>query len=144
MPSVPQFLEFFQHHPYLFSMLGAAVALFIVNELVGSLTAGARMTPLQAVRLINDREPVVVDVRTPADFKKGHLLNAVNLPVAKIGERAGELAKDKAKPLLVYCALGGSAIEAAKSLRKAGYSEVYPLRGGLNGWISANLPITAK
>jgi len=144
MPSVPQLLEFFNHHPYLFAMLGGAVALFIVNEVVGMLTAGARMTPLQAVRLINDREPVVVDVRTAADFKKGHLLNAVSLPVAKIGERADELAKDKSKPLLVYCALGGSAIEAAKSLRKAGYSEVYPLRGGLNGWISANLPITAK
>lgn len=144
MPSVPQFLEFFNHHPYLFAMLGGAVVLFIVNEVIGSMTAGARMTPLEAVRLINDREPVVIDVRTPSDFKKGHLLNAVNVPAAKIGERAGELAKDKSKPLLVYCALGGSAVEAAKNLRKAGYSEVYPLRGGLNGWISANLPVTAK
>ncbi len=144
MPSVPQLLQFFQAHPYLFAMLGVAVALFVANEVFGALTAGARMSPLEAVRLMNDREAVVVDVRPTADFKKGHLLNAVSLPVAKIDEQAGTLAKDKSKPVLVYCALGGSAIEAAKQLRKAGYTEVYPLRGGLNGWISANLPITAK
>jgi len=144
MPSVPQLLEFFQHHPYLFAMLGAAIVIFIINEVIGSLTAGTLMTPLQAVRLINDREPVLVDVRPAADFKKGHLLNAVNLPLAKISERGDELAKDKTRPLLVYCALGGSAIEAAKTLRKVGYSEVYPLRGGINGWLNASLPITAK
>jgi len=34
--------------------------------------------------------------------------------------------------------MGGSSVEAAKTLRKAGYAEVYPLRGGLNGWIGAN------
>lgn len=125
-------------------MLGAAIVIFIINEVIGSLTAGTLMTPLQAVRLINDREPVLVDVRPAADFKKGHLLNAVNLPLAKISERGDELAKDKTRPLLVYCALGGSAIEAAKTLRKVGYSEVYPLRGGINGWLNASLPITAK
>lgn len=125
-------------------MLGGAVVLFILNELAGTLTAGVRMSPLEAVRLINDRSPLIVDLRPAADFKKGHLLNAVSLPLAKLGERAGELAKDKSQPLLVYCALGGSSVEAAKTLRKAGYAEVYPLRGGVNGWMSANLPLTAK
>ncbi len=76
--------------------------------------------------------------------KSGHLLNALNLPVAKLAERAGELGKDKSKPVLLYCALGGVAGEAAAKLRKLGYSEVYPLRGGINGWLGSNLPVTVK
>lgn len=144
MPPITQFLEFFNHHPMLFVLLGAGIAALIGNEIAGALTAGARVAPADAVRLINDREAVIVDVRPVPDFKKGHLLNAINLPVAKLGDRATEVGKDKSKPVLVYCALGGTAVEAAKTLRKAGYTEVYPLRGGINGWLNSNLPVTAK
>ena len=139
-----QLLEFFNHHVYLFAAFGVALALFLANEVHGAFSGGLRLAPLQAVRLINDREAVVVDLRPVADYKKGHLLNALNLPVAKLEERAGELGKDKSKPVLLYCALGGVAGEAAAKLRKLGYSEVYPLRGGINGWLGSNLPVTVK
>jgi rhodanese-related sulfurtransferase len=139
-----QLLEFFNHHLYLFAGFGAALLLFIANEVHGALTGGVKLAPLQAVRLINDREAVVVDLRPVGDYKKGHLLNALNLPVDKLGERAGELGKDKSKPVLLYCALGSVAGEAADKLRKLGYTEVYPLRGGINGWLTSNLPVTVK
>jgi rhodanese-related sulfurtransferase len=141
---MPQLLEFFHHHLALFAGLGVLLVLLLANELHGILTGGRRLAPMEAVRLINDREAIVVDVRPVADYKKSHLLNAVNLPLAKLEERAGELGKDKSRPLLVYCALGGTAVEAASKLRRLGHSEVYPLRGGLNGWLGSNLPVTAK
>ena len=139
-----QLLEFFHHHVYLFAGFGAALLLFVANEIHGALTGGKRLAPLQAVRLINDREALVVDLRPVGDFKKGHLMNALNLPLAKLEERAGELGKDKSRPVLLYCALGSVAGEAAAKLRKLGYNEVYPLRGGINGWLSDNLPVTVK
>ncbi len=139
-----QLLEFFNHHLLLFVGFGCALLLFLANEAHAALTGGVRLAPQEAVRLINDREAIVVDLRPVADYKKGHLLNAVNLPVAKLAERAGELGKDKARPVLLYCALGGVAGEAAATLRKLGYSEVYPLRGGINGWLGSNLPVTTK
>lgn len=139
-----QLLEFFNHHPYLFAGFAGALVLFIANEVHGALTGGVRLAPLQAVRLINDREALVVDLRPVGDYKKGHLLNALNLPVAELEERAAELGKDKGKPVLLYCALGSVAGEAAAKLRKLGYTEVYPLRGGINGWLGSNLPVTVK
>jgi rhodanese-related sulfurtransferase len=87
---------------------------------------------------------VIVDLRPVADFKKGHLLNAINVPLAKLEERAGDLGKDKNRPVLVYCALGGTSGEAAARLRKLGFAEAYPIRGGLNAWMQSNLPVTAK
>lgn len=139
-----QFIEFFGNHIPLFAAFLTVLLLLVANEVHGSLTGGKKLGPLEAVRMINDRDPVVVDVRTASDFKKGHLINALNIPLAKLEERAGEIGKDKARPVILYCALGGSTTEAAAKLRKLGYAEVYPIRGGLNGWLQSNLPVTAK
>lgn len=128
----------------LFTALGAAFVLLILNEMSGVVTGEKRLSPLEAVRLINDRHALVVDVRAPADFKKGHILDAVNVPQARLGERLAEFGKDTARPIVVYCALGGVAAQAAHQLKKAGYTEVYPIRGGLNGWLGANLPVTTR
>ncbi|MGH8481042.1 MAG: rhodanese-like domain-containing protein [Nevskiaceae bacterium] len=139
-----QLLQFVALHPVLFSALGGAVVLLILNEMSGLVTGEKRLSPLEAVRLINDRQALVVDVRAPADFKKGHILNAVNVPQARLAERVQELGKDTARPIVVYCALGGVAAQASHQLKKAGYAEVYPIRGGLNGWLGANLPVTTR
>lgn len=139
-----QLLIFVLAHPFLFAALALVIGALIANEIHGSRTGGKRLGALEAVRLINDRDAVVVDVRPAADFKKGHLLNAVNIPAAKIAERAAEISKDKSKPVIVYCALGSTQVDAAAKLRQLGYSEVYQLRGGMNGWLSASLPVTAK
>lgn len=139
-----QFLAFFHNHLPLFVAFAVLLLLLTVNEVHGNLTGGKRMGALEAVRLINDRDPIILDVRPVADYKRGHLLNAVNLPITKLDERLGEIGKDKSKPVLVYCTLGGSSLTAAEKLRKNGYTEVYPLRGGINGWLSSNLPVTTK
>lgn len=139
-----QLVHFLGQHPVLVSALGAVAVLLILNEMSGLVTGEKRLSPPEAVRLINDAQALVVDVRPPADFKKGHILNALNLPQTKLGERMGELGKDTARPIVVYCALGGVAAQAAHTLKKAGYSQVFPLKGGLNGWLAASLPVTTR
>ena len=139
-----QLLQFLGQHPLLFSALGGVAVLLILNEMSGIVTGEKRLSPLDAVRLINDRHALVLDVRPPADFKKGHILNALNVPQPKLAEHLNELGKDPARPIVVYCALGGVAAQASHTLKKAGYAEVYPIKGGLNGWLSANLPVTTR
>ena len=137
-----QFAEFFHNHPLLFAALGVVLLALLINEVHGTLTGGKRLGAFEAVRLINDRSPVIVDLRPAADFKRGHLINAVNVPFNKIDESAGQWGKDQ--PVLLYCALGGVSISAAEKLKKSGFAEAYPLRGGINAWLGANLPVTAK
>ena len=138
------YLQFVLNHALLFGALGVLVAAFVANELHGNLTGGKRLNPQEAVRLINDRDPIILDVRPTADFKRGHLLNALNLPVTQIETQMGQIGKDKARPVLVYCALGANSMLAVDKLRKNGYTEVYPLSGGINNWQGSNLPITSK
>lgn len=137
-----QFAEFFFNHPYLFIALGLVLLALAANEVHGSLTGGKRIGALEAVRLINDREPLILDLRPAAEFKRGHLLNAVNVPLTKVDSASGQWSKDK--PLLLYCALGANTSTVADKLKKNGYTDVYQLRGGLNAWQGASLPVTAK
>jgi rhodanese-related sulfurtransferase len=141
---MPQLLEFFHNHPLLFAAVAVVLVLLIVNEVVGSLAGEKRLGTTDAVRLINDRDALIVDLRPAADFKRGHLLNAVNLPFAKLEEKASELGKDKARPILLICALGSTAAQAVPKLKKLGHAEVYPLSGGINNWLGASLPVTTK
>ncbi len=141
---MPQLVEFFQNHLLLFSAAGVILVLLVVNEMTASLLGEKRLNAQEAVRLINDRDAIIVDLRAQNEFKRGHLLNAINVPFAKLDERASDVGKDKARPVLLYCALGSVAGQAALKLKKQGYTEVYPLKGGLNAWTGANLPVTAK
>lgn len=139
------YLAFAQAHPALVAALAVSFLAIVVNELYGALTAGKLLSPPEAVRLINDRDARVIDVRTAADFKKAHVMGATNIPHDKLAARLTELERDKGKPIIVYCALGGgSSRESAKLLREKGFADAYPLRGGLNGWLGASLPVTAK
>jgi rhodanese-related sulfurtransferase len=111
----------------------------LVWPLVKSRASGPALSTLQATQLINGRNAVIVDIRSPEDFAKGSLPNAKNLPAEKIGDRMRELKKDR--PLIVVCPTGSTASRAAAQLRAGGFSEVYVLGGGLTAWREAGLPI---
>jgi rhodanese-related sulfurtransferase len=139
-----QFIEFLARHWLLTSAFVAVVAAMALNELWTAFRGEKRLSPSDAVRLINDKNALVLDVRPAAEFKKGHILNAVNIPAMRIEERIGEIAKYKDQPVLCYCALGASSPQACTRLRKQGFATVYSLRGGMNAWQGASLPVTTK
>ena len=139
-----QIIEFLTSHWILSSALAGVLLLMAANEVWSGLRGEKRLSPQDAVRLINDKNPLVLDVRGPADFKKGHILNALNIPAARLEDRLGEIAKFKERPVLCYCALGTTAPQACERLRRLGFATVYSLKGGLNAWQGASLPVTAR
>lgn len=76
-------------------------------------------------------EFLLIDVRTPAEYQAGHIPGAVLNPVAEIGTRLPEVAKDF--PLVVYCRSGNRSAQAAGILKQAGYTNVTDF-GGINRW----------
>jgi len=95
----------------------------------------------QAVQLINRRDAVVIDVRDAADFASGHIPNARHMPVAEMEKRLKELEKLKSRPVIVSCRSGNRAAAASAVLRKNGFQEVFPLKGGILGWQQASMPL---
>ncbi len=86
----------------------------------------------------------ILDVRTPGEFSKGHLRNAVNVDW-NVSNFVSQIAKlDKSKPVFVYCLSGVRSSEASSQMRSNGFREVYELNGGLLKWRSADLPETSS
>jgi rhodanese-related sulfurtransferase len=100
----------------------------------------ASVSTADAVRLINHEKAVLIDVCEPAEFAAGHAAGARNVPLGSLDNAKG-LPSNKALPLVVMCATGARSSRAAAQLRKAGYTQVYPLAGGNAAWRDASLPI---
>jgi len=101
---------------------------------------GGSITPLQATLLMN-QNALVLDVRGAADFEKGHMLNARNVPLADLESRIRELEKHKSKPVLIVCDSGNQSTRAAAILRGKGFEQLAVLGGGLGAWQNAGLPL---
>jgi rhodanese-related sulfurtransferase len=106
-------------------------------------TGGPSVSTAQATHLINREDALVVDVRDPGEYGAGHVLGAKNLPLSRIDAPPGDLAKRKAKPVIVY-GDGDAVSKAAAALRKQGFTRVVNLSGGLSAWQQAGLPVEKK
>jgi rhodanese-related sulfurtransferase len=141
-PLETSFIQFIQKG---YNPLLAAVALIsggmLLWPLVRRTAGGPRITTTQAIELINRQDALVVDVRDPGDFAAGHILGAKNLPLARVEEGAGEIAKKKERPLIVYDDGGERSTKAAAALKKQGFTQVANLAGGLGAWRQAGLPV---
>jgi rhodanese-related sulfurtransferase len=136
-----QLLEFVGNHWPLFVALVVVLALLAYNLVVGE---RGSVDPAGATELINHKDAVVIDVRPAADFAKGHIINAQNIPMNGFKNQLGQLDKYKDRTIVVNCRSGSQSQAACKTLREAGFSKVYNLRGGIMGWQSASLPVTRK
>jgi len=67
---------------------------------------------------------VWIDVRTPGEFQTGHLDHAYNIPHTEIAKRISEVVTDKDRKINLYCASGGRAEIARKTLASMGYTQV--------------------
>lgn len=73
--------------------------------------------------------PLLLDVRTPAEFADGHLPGAVSLPLDRLPADITRLAPDKNGLVRVYCHSGRRSALAAQQLQQLGYRQVQDLGG---------------
>jgi len=102
---------------------------------------GPWVNTLQATQLMNRDDALVLDLRPAADYAKGHILGARNIPLPELERRAGELDKHKAKPVIVHCGDGNRSGGGIALLRKLGFGNVVNLTGGFSAWQQAGLPV---
>jgi rhodanese-related sulfurtransferase len=100
----------------------------------------SRVTPPEAVQLMNREKAVVIDVSEPAEFAAGHVAGSKNVPMASL-EKTGDLPKNKALPLVLVCATGTRASRAVATVKKLGHEKVHPMIGGISAWREAGLPL---
>ena len=114
-------------------------------ELFDSLVANSRnahntceVDDLRAA-LAGSQPPLVLDVRTPEVYAKQHVAGCVNLPLAEIAPRQGEL-PDLEHPIVTVCNRGNMSITGMLLLQSLGYKNVRSLNGGTIAWAEQGLP----
>lgn len=131
------FMDFLVEQWVLFTLLAALVVTFLILE---SKKGGAVVSHHQATRMVNSGEAVVVDVRDSAEFRSGHIVDAINIPYASLKDKSSQLEKHKTKKIIVVDKMGQHAGAAGKTLRDKGYT-VMRLQGGISEWAHQNLPL---
>ena len=89
----------------------------------------------------NTNSVVIVDVRTPEEFQQGHVRNAINVPLSNIIDNPAILRISKEKPIVLYCRSGYRAGKAAEALQKNGHQNLRHLKGDMQAWLKAGLPV---
>ncbi len=123
-------------------VLGTVI--LILSLTVPSVGVGQEIVPTISPEDLHEQRqsgpvPQVLDVRTPEEFRLGHIPGAVNIPHTELGSRIGELQKSQA--VVLYCMLGPRARLGEKTLLDAGVENVLHLDGGLHGWQQAGFPV---
>ena len=89
----------------------------------------------EAYKLINeDKELIILDVRSKEEYDSGHIPGAKLLPVQSLSMRIDELGVYIDKPILVYCASGGRSPRAVETLMENDFTNIYHLSRGISSW----------
>ena len=110
--------------------------------------------PAWLASLHGQDQPLLLDVREPAEFETGHIPGSINIPrgvlefqvdahpaVANVGDPA---LSRKERPIVVACRTGGRAALAAANLQRMGFADVRSIGGGVVAWAEAGLPLVVR
>ena len=95
----------------------------------------------EAAKIIADGKVAVIDVRTPDEFKDGHIQGAKNIDIMSTDFEAQLGKLDKTQPTLVHCQAGGRSTRALPIFEKLGFTNLIHLDEGFGGWATAGKPV---
>ncbi|MFT6304787.1 MAG: rhodanese-related sulfurtransferase [Granulosicoccus sp.] len=142
--AMSQIIEFVGNHTLLFVAFFMTLGMLVYTEYVRMSGSSAALSPYDATQKMNEGNAVFLDVRDESEYKGGHLLNSLSMPVSKLSERMHEVDKFKGKEIVVYCDNGMRSSRAISKLKKNGCTELFSIAGGLAAWEKANLPTVSK
>ena len=94
----------------------------------------------KAVQLINIGANVL-DLRSADLFKKGHIVNSKNMTKEQVSSKKNSMSN---KTTIIVCDTGESSSKLVNEIRSSGIENVYGIRGGINSWSEANMPLVSK
>lgn len=106
-----------------------------------NLFKSTRLNQDQAYKELGEDKTIkLIDVRTPAEFKEGHIAASVNLPLDTLESKLAKSLPDKDAKIFVVCLSGARASDAVSYMKKIGYTHVFNI-GGVSTW---NYGLTRK
>lgn len=137
--NIERIIEFLGNHPYLAAGLAFSIGLIIYAEI--RRRNGNGVDASEVVRLINQSDAQVVDLRDEKAFLEGHIIDSKNILPGKINDDFSSLKLKTDKPVILICQMGTTSASSIKTFIEKGCAEVYSLKDGIYGWQKAKLPL---
>jgi rhodanese-related sulfurtransferase len=104
-----------------------------------------QVEPAAAQQQLENARPFVLDVREAAELEKaGKIAGSTHIAIRDLPKMIAKLPENKAAPILTYCKVGFRGGMATTILRMWGYTNVRTIKGGLDAWEKAGLPVEKK
>lgn len=133
------FLTTLRRREILGLLLVSVLIYYVQAQMAGDKPDYEDVTIERARELIENKpDMVILDVRTEGEFDGGHIGGAINIPVDNLEQRIGEL--DDKDEMLVYCRTGNRSARAMGILRDNGFTKLYHMVDGIEGWKVAGHP----
>ena len=137
-------LEFATNHWELFLALAVTLGFLVHSFTKGHLGGYRAIGVAEATRMLNSDEALFLDVRENNEYKDGHVVDSVHIPLSSFKKRIIELDKYKDRHVIVCCRTGARSGGACAQLKKRGFENLANLSGGILAWQSANLTLHKK
>ena len=138
-----QLIEFASNNFILAGIWVALIAMLIFSYISAWTSSVKELSTHEATLLINKNDAIVLDTRPAKEFNAGHILGARQIKPEEVREKNfKKLENSKDKPIIVVCAMGNQARGTASAMQKDGFANVNVLKGGMNAWQSASLPVS--
>ena len=134
-----EILEFINNNTLLVSATVGVFLLAVFNELKIKEGDVCGLTPIEAVKMIN-QNAVVYDLRVPDSYSQKHILGATNIE----SENLTADKHNKKNPMLLVCDSGGVSKKTSLSLRKKNLDNVFYIKGGQAAWELVSLPVSSN
>lgn len=134
------FSEFVIENWYLFAALVVIVGMLLAEPLLKQASGVKSVSVFEMPQLTREKS-IIVDVSEPADYKKAHIPEAVNMPAKTLAKDPKPVEKHKNKNVILVCRMGSKSHSVAKQLVRSGFEKVYVLNGGMSAWEKENLPV---
>ena len=91
-----------------------------------------RIGVIEAKKILEDKNAIIVDIRDTESYNKGHAATAIHLTQDNLKDFIQST--DKHTPLLVMCYHGNSSQMIGQYLSQEGFEQVYSVNGGYEAW----------
>lgn len=136
-----QFLQFVLDNWLLWLGFMVVLALIVTYESRTNVGGVNLLEPSQVVQLINHDNAIVIDIRDNNAFADGHIIGASHVPSDAVNQDHQKLKKYKDKPIVIVDSAGSQATKAGSTLHQQGFAKIYALKGGIQAWQQAGLPL---
>lgn len=112
-----------------------------IDRFLTSMPAGYYTINVEGLKnLLKNPQTLLVDVRSPSEYRSGHIPNAINIPLQTLTQNLAEITRDR--PVVLYCSTGYRSAMGVMTLHLLGYENAQGFPPSFQGWKNAGEAIT--